>query len=312
MFQPELRKIIFILFDEHLLSQVVEMFEKYEYIIENNPDGIEIKTAYLISKIYTTEDKSKVLDYLKQLGELEATDVFPDIKMLQCKLAMNCYENNLIEYSKLIATFNKNDLDYAQANNPVVYNTPALYRVSINGKDFDDNINNINKCLTYLGDKIVFRQTIDKVDRESYKNYLKIRHSLELGDYEYGFEAVRNLQELFYQEGLGTKLNTTNYKELLSDYIIILDFMSAFQLLGYNFTDKPEYSKLKQMFKDIIIELSVDSLLILETSQENILKTIAETKKRLINDVKYDVSEIDAYIGPILQRIKDNGKRFNG
>ena len=88
--------------------------------------------------------------------------------------------------------------------------------------------------------------------------------------------------------------------------------MSAFQLLGYNFTDKPEYSKLKQMFKDIIIELSVDSLLILETSQENILKTIAETKKRLINDVKYDVSEIDAYLGPILQRIKDNGKRFNG
>ena len=300
MFQPELRKIIFILFDEHLLSQVVEMFEKYEYIIENNPDGIEIKTAYLISKIYTTEDKSKVLDYLKQLGELEATDVFPDIKMLQCKLAMNCYENNLIEYSKLIATFN-----------PVVYNTPALYRVSINSKDFDDNINNINKCLTYLGDKVVFRQTIDKVDRASYKNYLKIRHSLELGHYEYGFEAVRNLQELFYQEGLNTKLNSTNYKELLSDYIIILDFMSAFQLLGYNFTDKPEYSKLKQMFKDIIIELSVDSLLILETSQENILKTIAETKKRLINDVKYDVSEIDAYIGPILQRIKDNGKRFN-
>lgn len=304
MVQKNLKQILFILFDEHLLTDVVKLYEKYDYLITDN----DVKVIYNISKIYTETETDDVIKHLNALKTLESSETFPDILMLRCKLAYNCHEKNILTYDKLLSLFNKKDLDKALNDNPVVYNTPAYYRITINGNDFDDNLNNINKCLKYLDDKVIFRANVEKIDKPSYKNYLKVRHSLEVADYEYGFEAIKNLQELFYINKLDTKINKNNFKELISDYIIILEFMNAYQITGKKFTNTIQYFTLKKMFSNIILELSVDALLIGEVKKENVLKMLAETKKRLKEDIGYDDEELKKFMEPIFQRIKDSNQ----
>ncbi len=302
MNQFNLKKIIFMLFDKRLLDDVIRIYEKNTYVDKD----IDTNIAYYVSKVYTSENSKDVMEYLSKIKEMPGSDIFPDIKSLIISLAINAYDANILEYSSLLSLFKLDEIEYVKNNNIVIYNTPAFYRITVNGKDFDSQLDLITKCQTYLGDKIIFRNNIEKLSKTSYKNYLKVRHSLETKDYEYGLEAVKNLQELFYIEKLDKKVTQENYKELLSDYIIILDFMSAFQILQYKFTNTVEYFRLKEMFKNLILELSVDSLLIMEKSKENVLKMIAETKKRLVEDVHVDLNEINEYLKPIIQRIKDN------
>ena len=62
------------------------------------------------------------------------------------------------------------------------------------------------------------------------------------------------------------------------------------------------------MFSNIILELSVDALLIGEVKKENVLKMLAETKKRLKEDIGYGDEELKKFMEPIFQRIKDSSQ----
>lgn len=305
MTQKEIKKIIFILFDEKLLDDVAYTFEKYEYLI----DCPDIKLAYLISKIYTTKDDDEQIKYLKEIADFKASEIFPDIKMLQNSLALECYENNLIEYSKLLNHFKKQDLDFAKNYSGAIYYSPAYTRISINGSDFDDQMNYVNKCKVYIKDKIVFRQNINKITKISYREMLKVQHAIEVGDFEYGLEAVRDLQEHFKIEKIASKINKENFREYISEYTIIIEFFNVFQILGKDITTLKEYHTLKKMFHGIILELNVDSLLAIEAGELEALKQITETKKYLIDVVGYDEIEINSYLKEILERIKLNRKR---
>lgn len=305
MTQKEIKKIIFILFDEKLLDDVVYTFEKYEYLI----DCPDIKLAYLISKIYTTEDDDEQIKYLKEIADFKASEIFPDIKILQNSLALECYENNLIEYSKLLNHFKKQDLDFAKNYSGAIYNSPAYTRISINGSDFDDQMNYVNKCKVYIKDKIVFRQNINKITKIGYRDMLKVQHAIEVGDFEYGLEAVRDLQEHFKVEKIASKINKENFREYISEYAIIIEFFNVFQILGKDITTLKEYYTLKKMFHGIILELNVDSLLAIEAGELEALKQITETKKYLIDVIGYDEVEINSYLKEILERIKLNRKR---
>lgn len=299
-----LKKTLFILFDQKLLDDVAKIYLKYEYMIEDN----DVKIINLISKIYTTTDQTKIIEYLNELGSFPPSDIFPDIKSLQCKLALNCNDAGILEYSRMITLFKKSDLDKIYSEDPVVYLSPAYTRISVNGKEYDEQLDYVSRCQNYLGDKNIFRSTIDKITRAGYKNYLKVRHSLETKDYDYGFKAVQNLIDLYFIEKMNMKVNKDNFRELLSDYVIIIDFMSAFQVLGYKFTNTVEYHNLKKMFENIILSLSVSSLLIMETTNENVLKDIAQTKKNLKENHGYTDEELNDYLKPIIERIKDGNQ----
>lgn len=304
MTQQGVKNLVFLLFDEQLLNHVIEIYEKYDYLVDDD----SIKIVYFISKIYTTTEQKEIVDSIKEIQKCEASEIFPDIKMLCCKLILNAYDNKLLEYAKMLLLFNKNDLDFALKNDPVVYNSPAIKIITLNSNSQDEQTNVVNKCLAYLDNKDIFRKEVEKVKDNEYKNMLKLRHAIQTIDYEYGFKTMKKLIELFYFNNMHSKITPTNFKEHLSSYIVIIDFISAFQLLDYKFTNLIEYSKLKEMFKNTILSLTIDSFLILETSQKNVLQALTETKKYLKNICNYTEDELNEYLHPILDRIKDNGK----
>lgn len=290
-----LRPMLFMLFDQRLLSDVKQIYERYDYLIE--PDNYDLNIIYYISKAFTSKNKETIIECVKKLGTQQPTFWFKDITGLQKQILIDAINAKLIETNDAYEIFTSNELSQKMDSNKILYESPKYTRLSINGNDYDESLRAMTLCETNLNNKEFFRSFINSIDLIPIKLRLQIIHSLTVADYEYGYEAVKSLVDY------GLKNDIPLNKNNISPYISIIEFCNNFQLSGHKIANTVLYSNIKKLFDSTIYSLSVAALCALDISYEFALKEIANTRKQLL-EIGFNKDELDGYCKPIYERLQ--------
>lgn len=290
-----LRPMLFMLFDQRLLSDVKQIYERYDYLIE--PDNYDLNIIYYISKAFTSKNKETIIECVKKLGFLQPTFWFKDIVGLQKQILIDAINAKLIEVNDAYEIFTSNELSQKMDSNKILYESPKYTRLSINGNDYDESLRAMTLCETNLNNKEFFRSFINSIDLISVKLRLQIIHSLTVADYDYGLEAVKSLVDF------GLKNDIPLNKNNISPYISIIEFCNNFQLSGHKIANTVLYSNIKKLFDSTIYSLSVAALNALDISYEFALKEIANVRKQLL-EIGFNKDELDGYCKPIYERLQ--------
>lgn len=290
-----LRPMLFMLFDQRLLSDAKQIYERYDYLIE--PDNYDLNIIYYISKAFTSKNKETIIECVKKLGLQQPTFWFKDITGLQKQILIDAINAKLIETNDTYEIFTSNELSQKMDSNKILYESPKYTRLSINGNDYDESLRAMTLCETNLNNKEFFRMFINNIESSTIKLRLQIIHSLTVADYEYGYEAVKNLVDY------GLKNDIPLNKNNISPYISIIEFCNNFQLSGHKIANTVLYGNIKKLFDSTIYSLSVAALCALDISYEFALKEIANVRKRLL-EIGFNKDELDGYCKPIYERLQ--------
>jgi len=290
-----LRPMLFMLFDQRLLSDAKQIYERYDYLIE--PDNYDLNIIYYISKAFTSKNKETIIECVKKLGTQQPTFWFKDITGLQKQILIDAINAKLIETNDAYEIFTSNELSQKMDSNKILYESPKYARLSINGNDYDESLRAMALCETNLNNKEFFRSFINSIDLIPIKLRLQIIHSLTVADYEYGYEAVKSLVDY------GLKNDIPLNKNNISPYISIIEFCNNFQLSGHKIANTVLYSNIKKLFDSTIYSLSVAALCALDISYEFALKEITNVRKQLL-EIGFNKDELDGYCKPIYERLQ--------
>ena len=248
MTNENIRKIMFMMFEESLLDDIIKTYRNYKYLINDK----SLDFMLLIAKCYTSQikDSTKVgtpglLEYLREMWDFEPTMEFPNPRG---SVRLICEES--ISKGKI----NKTQIpeDYLKVSKNNVYVSPGYKLISINGQNYDEQLSLSSLLNTNIGDKVIFRENIDKVDDPFYKNHLKLVHCINSIDVEYSKEPI----EFF--------LNAEGYpsKDQLSPYLLIIDLLEAKIRLNATLdtTLVDSLNKLLEKLKNTIHSLDVINL----------------------------------------------------
>ena len=287
--------MLFMLFDQRLLSDAKQIYERYDYLIE--PDNYDLNIIYYISKAFTSKNKETIIECVKKLGFLQPTFWFKDITGLQKQILIDAINAKLLETNEAYEIFTSNELSQKMDSNKILYESPKYTRLSINGNDYDESLRAMTLCETNLNNKEFFRSFINSIDLIPIKLRLQIIHSLTVADYDYGYEAVKSLVDY------GLKNDIPLNKKNISPYISIIEFCNNFQLSGHKIANTVLYSNIKKLFDSTIYSLSVAALCALDISYEFALKEIANVRKQLL-EIGFNKDELDGYCKPIYERLQ--------
>lgn len=279
MTAQNVRKMLFMLFEEGLMNEVIKVYNDYKYIIRDESLNILVNVAKAYT-LNTSKNKQELDTIIQEILKSNPTEEFPDLKALCSKI----YKDSNFEVPKNLKT-----------NNETFYKSPELKIVSINGTSYEDTINLENLLRKYIKDKVIFRENVERVKDKWYKNHLKLIHAVETNDFEYGLKN----SEFFLNFD---KMPNVVLNEQLAPYLILIELLEAKQKLNPNIKiyETQEYKKLETILQDTKCALNLAYIKHWTLSKLDFLKCIADIKKHLIK-IGYSENEIEDYTSEFLR-----------
>ena len=284
MVAREYEKLMFFLFDNELYQNVLDIYNKWDYIRQNdNTEFIRI-----ISECKVSNNSEDIINLINSIDKLKETDNFVKKDLIKNALALQMFNENKISLKEFKEVSNENIIEILKKDKVNFYFSPGVQRIDNQQEDKNRSlIWNLNRNIDF---KDYFKKNVEKLD-EPYRSNEKIKFSLKHDEFEYGISACNKLIEIF--ENSEVKINPENYKKELSIYSLIIDFMKHFQQYQYKFLDTDLYRKSLKIFKDTPLEISLITLSILEENKNIALKKLQTTITRLKS--MYNNEEIDSY-----------------
>lgn len=284
MVAREYEKLMFFLFDNELYQNVLDIYNKWDYIRQNdNTEFIRIISECKVSNNY--ED---IINLINSIDKLKETDNFVKKDLIKNALALQMFNENKISLKEFKEVSNENIIEILKKEKINFYFSPGIQRIDNQQEDKNKSlIWNLNRNIDF---KDYFKKNVENLD-EPYRSNEKIKFSLKHDDFEYGISACNKLIEIF--ENSEVQITPENYKKELSIYSLIIDFMKHFQQYQYKFLDTDLYRKSLKIFKDTPLEISLITLSILEENKNIALKKLQTTITRLKS--LYSNEEIDSY-----------------
>lgn len=284
MVAREYEKLMFFLFDNELYQNVIDMYNKWDYIRQNdNTEFIRI-----ISECKVSNNSEDIINLINSIDKLKETDNFVKKDLIKNALALQMFNENKISLKEFKEVSNENIIEILKKEKVNFYFSPGIQRIDNQQEDKNRSlIWNLNRNIDF---KDYFKKNVENLD-EPYRSNEKIKFSLKHDDFEYGISACNKLIEIF--ENSEVKVTPENYKKELSVYSLIIDFMKHFQQYQYKFLDTDLYRKSLKIFKDTPLEISLITLSILEENKNIALKKLQTCITRLKSI--YSNEEIDSY-----------------
>jgi hypothetical protein len=284
MVAREYEKLMFFLFDNELYQNVLDIYNKWDYIRQNdNTEFIRI-----ISECKVSNNSEDIINLINSIDKLKETDNFVKKDLIKNALALQMFNENKISLKEFKEVSNENIIEILKKDKVNFYFSPGVQRIDNQQEDKNKSlIWNLNRNIDF---KDYFKKNVENLD-EPYRSNEKIKFSLKHDEFEYGISACNKLIEIF--ENSEVKINPENYKKELSIYSLIIDFMKHFQQYQYKFLDTDLYRKSLKIFKDTPLEISLITLSILEENKNIALKKLQTTITRLKS--MYSNEEIDSY-----------------
>lgn len=284
MVAREYEKLMFFLFDNEFYQNVLDIYNKWDYIRQNdNTEFIRI-----ISECKVSNNSEDIINLINSIDKLKETDNFVKKDLIKNALALQMFNENKISLKEFKEVSNENIIEILKKDKVNFYFSPGIQRIDNQQEDKNKSlIWNLNRNIDF---KDYFKKNVENLD-EPYRSNEKIKFSLKHDEFEYGISACNKLIEIF--ENSEVKINPENYKKELSIYSLIIDFMKHFQQYQYKFLDTDLYRKSLKIFKDTPLEISLITLSILEENKNIALKKLQTTITRLKS--MYSNEEIDSY-----------------
>lgn len=284
MVAREYEKLMFFLFDNELYQNVLDIYNKWDYIRQNdNTEFIRI-----ISECKVSNNSEDIINLINSIDKLKETDNFVKKDLIKNALALQMFNENKISLKEFKEVSNENIIEILKKDKVNFYFSPGVQRIDNQQEDKNKSlIWNLNRNIDF---KDYFKKNVENLD-EPYRSNEKIKFSLKHDEFEYGISACNKLIEIF--ENSEVKINPENYKKELSIYSLIIDFMKHFQQYQYKFLDTDLYRKSLKIFKDTPLEISLITISILEENKNIALKKLQTTITRLKS--MYSNEEIDSY-----------------
>ena len=284
MVAREYEKLMFFLFDNELYQNVLDIYNKWDYIRQNdNTEFIRI-----ISECKVSNNSEDIINLINSIDKLKETDNFVKKDLIKNALALQMFNENKISLKEFKEVSNENIIEILKKDKVNFYFSPGVQRIDNQQEDKNKSlIWNLNRNIDF---KDYFKKNVENLD-EPYRSNEKIKFSLKHDDFEYGISACNKLIEIF--ENSEVQITPEDYKKELSVYSLIIDFMKHFQQYQYKFLDTDLYRKSLKIFKDTPLEISLITLSILEENKNIALKKLQTTITRLKS--MYSNEEIDSY-----------------
>lgn len=284
MVAREYEKLMFFLFDNELYQNVLDIYNKWDYIRQNdNTEFIRI-----ISECKVSNNSEDIINLINSIDKLKETDNFVKKDLIKNALALQMFNENKISLKEFKEVSNENIIEILKKDKVNFYFSPGIQRIDNQQEDKNKSlIWNLNRNIDF---KDYFKKNVENLD-EPYRSNEKIKFSLKHDEFEYGISACNKLIEIF--ENSEVQITPENYKKELSVYSLIIDFMKHFQQYQYKFLDTDLYRKSLKIFKDTPLEISLITLSILEENKNIALKKLQTTITRLKS--MYSNEEIDGY-----------------
>ena len=284
MVAREYEKLMFFLFDNELYQNVLDIYNKWDYIRQNdNTEFIRI-----ISECKVSNNSEDIINLINSIDKLKETDNFVKKDLIKNALALQMFNENKISLKEFKEVSNENIIEILKKEKINFYFSPGIQRIDNQQEDKNKSlIWNLNRNIDF---KDYFKKNVENLD-EPYRSNEKIKFSLKHDEFEYGISACNKLIEIF--ENSEVQITPENYKKELSVYSLIIDFMKHFQQYQYKFLDTDLYRKSLKIFKDTPLEISLITLSILEENKNIALKKLQTTITRLKS--MYSNEEIDSY-----------------
>lgn len=284
MVAREYEKLMFFLFDNELYRNVLDIYNKWDYIRQNdNTEFIRI-----ISECKVSNNSEDIINLINSIDKLKETDNFVKKDLIKNALALQMFNENKISLKEFKEVSNENIIEILKKEKVNFYFSPGIQRIDNQQEDKNKSlIWNLNRNIDF---KDYFKKNVENLD-EPYRSNEKIKFSLKHDEFEYGISACNKLIEIF--ENSEVQITPENYKKELSVYSLIIDFMKHFQQYQYKFLDTDIYRKSLKIFKDTPLEISLITLSILEENKNIALKKLQTTITRLKS--MYSNEEIDSY-----------------
>ena len=284
MVAREYEKLMFFLFDNELYQNVLDIYNKWDYIRQNdNTEFIRI-----ISECKVSNNSEDIINLINSIDKLKETDNFVKKDLIKNVLALQMFNENKISLKEFKEVSNENIIEILKKDKVNFYFSPGVQRIDNQQEDKNKSlIWNLNRNIDF---KDYFKKNVENLD-EPYRSNEKIKFSLKHDEFEYGISACNKLIEIF--ENSEVQITPENYKKELSVYSLIIDFMKHFQQYQYKFLDTDLYRKSLKIFKDTPLEISLITLSILEENKNIALKKLQTTITRLKS--MYSNEEIDSY-----------------
>lgn len=284
MVAREYEKLMFFLFDNELYQNVLDIYNKWDYIRQNdNTEFIRI-----ISECKVSNNSEDIINLINSIDKLKETDNFVKKDLIKNALALQMFNENKISLKEFKEVSNENIIEILKKDKVNFYFSPGVQRIDNQQEDKNKSlIWNLNRNIDF---KDYFKKNVENLD-EPYRSNEKIKFSLKHDEFEYGISACNKLIEIF--ENSEVQITPENYKKELSVYSLIIDFMKHFQQYQYKFLDTDLYRKSLKIFKDTPLEISLITLSILEENKNIALKKLQTTITRLKS--MYSNEEIDSY-----------------
>lgn len=284
MVAREYEKLMFFLFDNELYRNVLDIYNKWDYIRQNdNTEFIRI-----ISECKVSNNSEDIINLINSIDKLKETDNFVKKDLIKNALSLQMFNENKISLKEFKEVSNENIIEILKKEKINFYFSPGIQRIDNQQEDKNRSlIWNLNRNIDF---KDYFKKNVENLD-EPYRSNEKIKFSLKHDEFEYGISACNKLIEIF--ENSEVQITPENYKKELSVYSLIIDFMKHFQQYQYKFLDTDLYRKSLKIFKDTPLEISLITLSILEENKNIALKKLQTTITRLKS--MYSNEEIDSY-----------------
>lgn len=284
MVAREYEKLMFFLFDNELYQNVLDIYNKWDYIRQNdNTEFIRI-----ISECKVSNNSEDIINLINSIDKLKETDNFVKKDLIKNALALQMFNENKISLKEFKEVSNENIIEILKKDKVNFYFSPGVQRIDNQQEDKNKSlIWNLNRNIDF---KDYFKKNVENLD-EPYRSNEKIKFSLKHDEFEYGISACNKLIEIF--ENSEVQITPENYKKELSVYSLIIDFMKHFQQYQYKFLDTDLYRKSLKIFKDTPLEISLITISILEENKNIALKKLQTTITRLKS--MYSNEEIDSY-----------------
>lgn len=284
MVAREYEKLMFFLFDNELYQNVLDIYNKWDYIRQNdNTEFIRI-----ISECKVSNNFEDIINLINSIDKLKETDNFVKKDLIKNALALQMFNENKISLKEFKEVSNENIIEILKKDKVNFYFSPGIQRIDNQQEDKNKSlIWNLNRNIDF---KDYFKKNVENLD-EPYRSNEKIKFSLKHDEFEYGISACNKLIEIF--ENSEVQITPENYKKELSVYSLMIDFMKHFQQYQYKFLDTDLYRKSLKIFKDTPLEISLITLSILEENKNIALKKLQTTITRLKS--MYTNEEIDSY-----------------
>ena len=275
MTQENIRKIMFMMFEESLLDDIVKTHRNYRYLINDK----SLDFMNLIAKCHTTSNADELLKNLKGMWDFEPTVEFPNPKGSVCLICENALKEGIINKTQIPE-------DYLKAPKNNIYVSPGYNYISITGNKQDEQISLTMLLQKNIGDKVIFRENIDKVEDLYFRNHLKLVHCINSIDTEYAKDPIDYFLNL---EGF------TN----IAPYLLIIDILEAKQRLG-NTGILDDFDKLLKILNDTIHSLDAINLKMYNKDKMETLNELRKQKDYLIS-IGLSKQEIESRLDKLLK-----------